>query len=70
MSCIPLIALVSLLLCIPSWGQAFEAASSLTDREIIERLTRLEEGQKALQEGQDALRAEMQQLRQDMNAQM
>jgi hypothetical protein len=29
-------------------GRAFEAASPLTDREIIERLARLEEGQNAL----------------------
>jgi Skp family chaperone for outer membrane proteins len=72
MSFLPIVALVSLLLCVPSWGQAFEAASPLTDREIIERLTRLEEGQNALQEGQNALqegqnalRAEIQQLRRE-----
>ena len=49
-----------LLLSGPVW--AVEAAPALTDREIVERLTRLEVGQTALQ-------AEMGQLREDMNLQ-
>ena len=44
----------------PVW--AIEAAPALTDREIVERLTRLEAGQ-------TALRAEVGQLREDMNRQ-
>ena len=44
----------------PVW--AVEAAPALTDREIVERLTRLETGQ-------TAVRAEVGQLREDMNRQ-
>ena len=44
----------------PVW--AVEAAPALADREIVERLTRLEVGQAAMQ-------AEMGQLREDMNRQ-
>ena len=44
----------------PLW--AVEVAPALTDREIVERLTRLEEGQ-------SAIRAEMSQLREDMHRQ-
>ncbi len=44
----------------PLW--AVEVAPALTDREIVERLTRLEEGQ-------SAIRTEMGQLREDMNRQ-
>lgn len=50
----------------PTFTGAIEATPPLSDREVIERLTRLEEGQKALQQGQDALRADIQQLRQEM----
>lgn len=32
------------------WGLCFEPAAPLTDREIIERLSRLEEGQKSLRD--------------------
>jgi F0F1-type ATP synthase membrane subunit b/b' len=42
---------------------AIEKAPPLSDREVVERLARLEEGQQAL-------RQEMQQLRTDMNTQM
>lgn len=81
-----LLLVVSILLSLlcPSWGQAIETAPPISDREIIERLARLEEGVKALQQGQDllrqgqdslrqgqdSLRQEMQQLRQEMNAQI
>lgn len=47
---------------VPARGLAVETAPRITDREIIERLTRLEEGQKHLQEA-------LAQLRNDMNAQ-
>lgn len=57
----------------PSLGVAVETAQPLSDREIIERLTRLEEGldalrasHEALRASHEALRAEMQQLRVDM----
>lgn len=77
MSRLLLVVAILLSLLLPSWGQAIETAPPISDREIIERLARLEEGVKALQQGQDSLRQgqdslrqEMQQLRQEMNAQM
>ena len=54
--------LTLLLLPGPVW--AVEAAPALSDREIAERLTRLET---RLDEGLKALRADIQQLREDMN---
>ena len=50
------------LIALPCPGWAVEAAPALTDREIVERLTRLEEGQ-------TAIRAEMGQLRADLDKQ-
>lgn len=47
---------------IPSIVPAIESAQRITDREIVERLTRLEEGQKALE-------SQIKQLREDMNTQ-
>ncbi len=44
-----------------------EAAPALTDREIIERLTRLEEGLNEVRTQMDLLRADLGQLREDMN---
>jgi predicted nucleic acid-binding Zn-ribbon protein len=60
-----LFLLMSFLLALltPVLSDAIDTASPLSDREVIERLTRLEEGQ-------SALRQEMQQFRQDMNGQM
>ncbi|MBI4489791.1 MAG: hypothetical protein HY694_11950 [Deltaproteobacteria bacterium] len=58
---IPVLALV-LILFFPSLVASIETAPRITDREIIERLTRLEEGL-------NALRAEIKQLREDMNTQ-
>ncbi len=57
-----LILAVSMLM--PCNGAAFaiETAPHISDREIVERLTRLEEGQ-------NALRGEMRQLREDINKQ-
>ncbi len=53
-------------LLLPSPARAVEAAPALTDREIAERLTRLET---RLDEGLQGLRADIQQLRADMNQQ-
>ena len=59
---------------------AIETAPRISDREIIERLTKLEEGQKHLEAKSEAnaeaiaqlrqdIQTQIQQLRQDMNAQ-
>ena len=56
-----------LLLSGPLW--AVEAAPALTDREIVERLTRLEEGLNGVRTEIDLLRADMTQLREDINLQ-
>ena len=55
--------LAGLLFLLPGPVWAVEAAPALTDREIVERLTRLEEGQQAM-------RAELGQLRADMDKQL
>ena len=57
---------VVVLLLLPSPLWAVEAAPALSDREIAERLTRLET---RLDEGLKALREDIQQLREDMNRQ-
>ena len=61
------------LLLLPGPVWAVEAAPALSDREIAERLTRLEtrldEGLKALRADIQQLRADMGQLREDMNRQ-
>jgi hypothetical protein len=49
---------------------AVEEAPRITDREIVERLTRLEEGQKALNKRFDDLRAEMNGRFDDLRAEM
>lgn len=51
----------------PAW--AVEAAPALTDREIVERLTRLEEGLQGVRDAIQQLRSDIQQLREDMNRQ-
>jgi len=61
-----LLCWVVVLLLLPSPLWAVEAAPALSDREIAERLTRLET---RLDEGLKALRADIQQLREDMNRQ-
>ena len=48
----------------PAW--AVEAAPALTDREIVERLTRLEEGLQGVRDAIQQLRADLQQLRADI----
>ena len=61
------------MLLLPSPVWAVEAAPALTDREIAERLTRLEtrldEGLQGLRADIQQLRADMGQLREDMNRQ-
>ena len=54
---------VLVLLLLPTPGWAVEVAPALTDREIADRLTRLEEGQ-------NAIRTEIGQLREDMDKQI
>ncbi len=61
---VPLVPLVLLIL--PSPGWAVEVAPTLSDREIAERLARLET---RLDAGLQGLRADIQQLRADMNTQ-
>ncbi len=60
---------LSVLFLLPGPGWAVEAAPDLTDREIAERLTRLEKGQSALRTEMGQLRADMNRLREDMNRQ-
>ena len=57
---------VVVLLVLPGPVWAVEAAPALTDREIVERLTRLEEGQNGLREAIQQLRAELGQLRTEL----
>lgn len=57
------------LVLLPGVSWAVEAAPALTDREIVERLTRLEERLTNLEEGQSALRKDLAQLRADIKAQ-
>ena len=54
-----LLVLIVLLVILPLAVSAVETAPRINDMEIIERLTRLEEGQKYLEKRMDDLRAEM-----------
>ena len=67
-SCLTASWIVGLLL-LPGPLWAVEAAPALTDREIVERLTRLEEGQNGVRTEIGLLRADIAQLREDMNEQ-
>jgi len=58
------------ILLIPMVAAAAEKAPRITDREIVERLTRLEEGQKAIGKRIDDLRAEMNGRIDDLRAEM
>jgi len=58
------------ILLVPMVAIAVEKAPRITDREIVERLTRLEEGQKALNKRFDDLRAEMNGRFDDLRAEM
>jgi len=60
-------AVVLILLLSPLSAFCYQKTMTLTDREIIERLTRLEEGQKALQKEQKLLREEMNRRFDEMN---
>jgi hypothetical protein len=57
-SIITITVLITVLI-IPSLLIALETAPRISDREIVERLTRLEEGQKNLEKRFDDLRSEM-----------
>ncbi len=59
--------IVLILLLSPLSAYCYQKTMALTDREIIERLTRLEEGQKALQKEQKLLREEMNKRFEEMN---
>ena len=61
-------SIVALLL-VPAPLWAVEAAPALTDREIVERLTRLEAGQEGLRDAVQHLREDLGQLRADLTAQ-
>jgi len=54
----------------PMLAAAVEKVPRITDREIVERLTRLEKGQKALNKRFDDLRAEMNGRIDDLRAEM
>jgi cytoskeletal protein RodZ len=54
-----IITVLITVLIIPSFLLAIERAPRISDREIVERLTRLEEGQKNLDKRFDDLRSEM-----------
>jgi uncharacterized membrane protein len=54
-----IITVLITVLIIPSFLLAIEKAPRISDREIVERLTRLEEGQKNLEKRFDDLRFEM-----------
>jgi len=70
-SIITITVLITVLI-IPSLLIAIETAPRISDREIVERLTRLEEGQKNLEKRVDDLRSEMNSgfddLRSEMNS--
>lgn len=60
------LGLLSLLLFFVPSAEAFEEAPRITDREIIERLTRLEEGQRALNQRFEDFSTRLTELRQLM----
>lgn len=60
------LGILYLLLFSISSAEAFEEAPRITDREIVERLTRLEEGQKALDRRFDDFSERLAELRQLM----
>ncbi len=55
------------ILLVPVVAAAVEKAPRITDREIVERLTRLEEGQKALNKRFDDVNRRIDDLRAEMN---
>ena len=58
------------ILLVPMVAAALEKAPRITDREIVERLTRLEEGQKAINKRFDDLRSEMNGRFDDLRSEM
>ena len=63
-----IITVLITVLIIPSFLLAIERAPRISDREIVERLTRLEEGQKNLEKRIDDLRSEMNGRFNDVNS--
>jgi hypothetical protein len=70
MSKVVILAGLMAILFVSGVSAAVEEAPRITDREIVERLTRLEEGQKALNKRFDDLRAEMNGRFDDLRAEM
>jgi len=68
-SIITITVLITVLI-IPSLLIAIETAPRISDREIVERLTRLEEGQKNLEKRFDDLRSEMNSRFDDLRSEM
>ncbi len=64
------ITLLIILIFVPSWVFALEKAPRITDKEIIERLTQLEQGQKNLEKRMDDLRSEMNSRFTDLRSEM
>ena len=58
------------LLTSPLWGSNIQVAPRISDKEIIERLTRLEEGQKALNKRIDEVERNLNKRIDDLRAQM
>ena len=50
------------------WAKGVEVAPRISDREIVERLTRLEEGQKALNKRIDDVNKRIDDLREEVNS--
>ena len=54
----------------PLWAKSIQVAPRISDREIVERLTRLEEGQKALNKRIDEVERNLNKRIDDLRAQM
>jgi hypothetical protein len=65
---LPVVLLLALLA--PGIGNAVETAPRITDREIVERLSRLEEGQRSLEARLDGLERSLNKRIDDLRAEM
>ena len=61
---------LAIMLLVPMIASAVEKAPRITDREIVERLTRLEEGQKAINKRIDGLERSLNKRIDDLRAKM
>ena len=61
---------LAIMLLVPMIASAVEKAPRITDREIVERLTRLEEGQKAINKCIDGLERSLNKRIDDLRAEM